>query len=188
MNCNKPGHPYIPLPESIILNIFSFAPSFEFYKRCKDLLAYDARDIISLVGKYYFIYPQQSSQIPQTDQSQITTPTTIVRSYLFLDYFLYHKHLLVLDDYDDFECYLRENRWACDASPKNTIVTESLRNIMRLSYFVNCLREVGRHQRQMTNDKIEQSNIGISFQCLIESINKESEDQTSMLRNYIGHL
>ena len=79
-------------------------------------------------------------------------------------------------------------RELCYKHPTNQIIRHSLRNIIRLSYFVNCLRELARYQRQMTNDKNEQSNIGISFQCLIESINKESEEQTKMLRNYIEHL
>ena len=56
---------------------------------------------------------------------------------------------------------------------------------MRLSYFVNCLRELARHQSKIVNDKGEQSNVGISFQCLIEDIHKETESQTQMLKDYI---
>ena len=168
--------PELPeLPESMILNIFSFYPSFVFYENCKRVLNYNTQNIFVLLREYYFSPPQP----------------LLIPSYLFLDYFLHHKHLLILDNHRHFEEYLKQNIWVrelCYKHPTNQIIRHSLRNIIRLSYFVNCLRELARYQRQMTNDKNEQSNIGISFQCLIESINKESEEQTKMLRNYIEHL
>ena len=166
------------LPESVILNIFLFSPSFVFYENCKGVLFYNLSSILVLLSKYYFSLPLLS-QLP---------PVHPVASYLFLDYFLHHKHLLILDNYQQFEDYLTQNIWArelCSNHPTNQIIHHSLRNIMRLSYFVNCLRELARYQRQITNDKIEQSNIGISFQCLIESVNKESEEQAKMLKHYM---
>ena len=163
------------LPESIVLNIFSFHPSFIFYKHCKDVLLYDKNTTLSLLDQYYFrLNPNHNPSLTE--------------AYLFLDYFLYHKHLLILDNHQQFEHYLRENYWVrdlCVKNPTNQTIRHSLRNIMRLSYFVNCLRELAKHQRQMTNDKIEQTNIGISFQCLIENINKETEAQTQMLKHYM---
>ena len=161
------------LPESVILNIFSFSPSFVFYENCKRVLHYKNESIFALLSNYYF--PPAPAPIP---------------SYLFLDYFLCHKHLLILDNYPHFEEYLKQNIWVrdlCYKYPTNQIIRRSLRNIMRLSYFVNCLRELARYQIQMTNDKVEQSNIGISYQCLIESVNKESEEQTKMLKNYMSN-
>ena len=163
------------IPESVTLHIFSFSPSFVFYENCKRVLNYNTQNIFVLLREYYFSPP----------------PPLLIPSYLFLDYFLHHKHLLILDNHRHFEEYLKQNIWVrelCYKHPTNQIIRHSLRNIIRLSYFVNCLRELARYQRQMTNDKNEQSNIGISFQCLIESINKESEEQTKMLRNYIEHL
>lgn len=59
---------------------------------------------------------------------------------------------------------------------------------MRLSYFVGCLRELAKYQRMLSKDKIEQTNIGISFQCLIENVNKESESQVQMLKYYIKRI
>lgn len=168
------------LPESVILNIFSFSPSFVFYKNCKRFLLYKNDMIFTLLHEYYF----QSSSGSPIPPSPLPIP-----NYLFLDYFLYHRHLLILDNYQQFEEYLNQNTWVrylCHTNPDNNIISESLRNIMRLSYFVCCLRELARHQRQITSDKIEQSNIGISFQCLIDSINKESEEQTKMLKHYIS--
>jgi len=158
------------LPESIILHIFSFCPSFVFYNHCKTILKYNTTSSINLVGKYCF----QNESMPE--------------KYLFLDYFLFHKHLLILDNYNNFEEYLQENCWGrnlCNKNPNNKIIHNSLRNIMRLSYFVICLRQLAREQRHKTENKIEQTNIGISFQCLIESINKESESQTKMLKYYM---
>lgn len=172
------------LPESVILNIFSFSPSFVFYENCKGVLNYNLPTIFALLSKYYFSLPLQSPLHPDSP----VPPVPPISSYLFLDYFLHHKHLLILDNYQEFEEYLKQNVWArelCYDYPANRIIHHSLRNIMRLSYFVNCLRELARYQRQMTNDKIEQSNIGISYQCLIECVNKESEEQTKMLKHYM---
>tara|TARA_B110001450_G_C17525073_1_gene442208 strand:+ start:413 stop:703 length:291 start_codon:yes stop_codon:yes gene_type:complete len=95
-----------------------------------------------------------------------------------------------LDNYKNFEDYLGENCWAkdlCNKNPDNKIISESLRNIMRLSYFVTCLRELAKYQRKKITNKIEQTNIGISFQYLIESVNKESEEQVKMLKHYISY-
>lgn len=170
----------LQLPDTIHLYIFSFFPSFTFYKYCKDILAYDNYTTFSLVSQYYF----RSLSTPPS----VIPKLSLTANYLFLDYFMYHKHLLILDDYCHFESYLRENYWVrdlCRKNPTNQIIHESLRNIMRLSYFVNCLRELVKEQRQMTNNKIEQTNIGISFQYLIESINKETETQTQMLKDYM---
>ena len=175
------------LPESVILNIFSFTPSFVFYENCKGVLNYNLPTIFALLSKYYFILPLQSPLHSLHPDSPVP-PVQLISSYLFLDYFLHHKHLLILDNYQPFEEYLKQNVWAselCYKHPTNQIIHHSLRNIMRLSYFVNCLRELARYQRQMTNDKIEQSNIGISYQCLIECVNKESEEQTKMLKHYM---
>jgi|TARA_B110000114_G_scaffold110819_1_gene116392 hypothetical protein len=165
------------LPEPVLLNIFSFSPSFVFYSQCKVILKYTNQYSINLVSNYYF----QSQTQSQTED--------ISKNYLFLDYFLFHRHLLILDKYHNFENYLHENCWAralCLTNPNNKIIPESLRNIMRLSYFVICLRKVVKYQRTNSKDKIEQTNIGISFQYLIESINKESEDQTKMLKDYMA--
>ena len=172
------------LPESVILNIFSFSPSFVFYENCKGVLNYKTPIIFALLSKYYFSLPLLSPPHSVHPNS----PVSPISSYLFLDYFLHHKHLLILDNYQPFEEYLKQNVWArelCCNHPTNQIIHHSLRNVMRLSYFVNCLRELARYQRQMTNDKIEQSNIGISYQCLIECVNKESEEQTKMLKHYM---
>lgn len=172
------------LPESVILNIFSFSPSFVFYENCKGVLKYNPPTIFALLSKYYFSLPLLS-QLPPAH------PVLPIASYLFLDYFLHHKHLLILDNYQEFEEYLKQNVWArelCCNHPTNQIIHHSLRNIMRLSYFVNCLRELARYQRQMANDKIEKSNISISYQCLIESVNKESEEQAKMLKHYMATI
>lgn len=174
---------YPSLPETIMLHIFSFLPSFIFYDQCINVLMYENEKIMVLLREYYFGYHDAKLE------PSLHPPSSLIPSYLFLDYFLYHKHLLILDNDQHFECYLRENCWVCDlceTNPKNRIIHESLRNIMRLSYFVNCLREIGRHQRQVTRDKIEQTNIGISFQSLIENIYKESESQTQMLKDYMA--
>jgi hypothetical protein len=164
------------LPRAVLLNIFSFSPSFVFYSQCNVILKYTNQNAINLVGNYYF----QSETQSQTED--------ISKNYLFLDYFLFHRHLLIMDKYHHFENYLRENDWArslCMTNVNNKIIPESLRNIMRLSYFVICLRKLVKYQRTISKDKIEQTNIGISFQYLIESINKESEDQTKMLKDYM---
>tara|TARA_A100001011_G_scaffold371352_1_gene428596 strand:+ start:4052 stop:4591 length:540 start_codon:yes stop_codon:yes gene_type:complete len=167
------------LPESIILYIFSFIPSFEFYKNCKNVLLYDTTTTINLVGKYYF-NPEMNNKNKTND---------LIANYLFLDYFLFHRHLLILDGFDKFEKYLYENHWVRHlwfTNPTNKNIHQTLRNIMRLLFFVNCLRDIARDQRQMTKDKLEQTNIGVSFQCLIENVYKESENQTQMLKCYIA--
>ena len=180
------------LPESIMLYIFSFIPSFEFYKNCKNVLLYDTTTTVILVGKYYF-NPEMDNETEtnknKNKNENKNKTNDLIANYLFLDYFLFHRHLLILDGFDKFEKYLYENHWVrnlCATNPTNQIIHQSLRNIMRLLFFVNCLREIGRHQRQMTKDKLEQTNIGISFQCLIENVYKESEDQTQMLKCYIA--
>ncbi len=168
------------LPEPIMLNIFSYSPSFVFYCHCKIILKYDIATIINLVGKYYF----QDIDNKLDNRLQI-------ENYIILDYFIYHKHLLILDNNHHFENYLKENYWAnnlCKKNPNDESIRNSLRNIMRLSYFVKCLRELERHQRKISKDKAEQTNIGISYQYLIESINSESESQTKMLKYYINHM
>lgn len=165
------------LPEPILLDIFSFSPSFVFYSQCKVILKYTNQYSFHLVGNYYF-------------QSQIQSQTEYIsKNFLFLDYFLFHRHLLILDKYHHFENYLNGNCWArdlCLANPNNKNIPESLRNIMRLSYFVICLRTLVKYQRTTSKDKIEQTNIGISFQYFIESINIESEAQTKMLKDYMA--
>jgi len=164
------------IPESILLHIFSFRPSFVFYRCCNVVLKYNLSITTGLVNKYYF------------NKDGSTLSLALLQKFLFLDYFLSYKHLLILDYNYDFECYLRDNYWVKDLCLKyqnNKIIHSSLRNIMRLSYFVNCLREIARYQREVTSDKIEQTSIGLSFQCLIENINKESETQTQMLKHYI---
>tara|TARA_Y100000389_G_C17008418_1_gene292905 strand:- start:81 stop:482 length:402 start_codon:yes stop_codon:yes gene_type:complete len=119
-----------------------------------------------------------------------TKTNVLSESYLFLDYFISHKHLLILDKNPNFEKYLIENRWLADIQKSapalnKKVIQNSLRNIMRLSYFVKCLRELERHQRKMSKDKIEQTNIGASYKYLIESIQVESESQTKMLKYYL---
>lgn len=164
------------IPDSLILHIFSFSHSFDFYINCKRVLKYKNDKSINLTSRNYF------------DNEVNSDNPKIIYFYLFLDYFLIHRHLLILDTYESFEIYFLENHWVrdlCNKNPTNTIIHESLRNIMRLSFFVNCLREIGRHQRQYTRDKLEQTNIGISFQCLIESILSQSEFQTQMLKYYM---
>lgn len=164
------------LPEAILLNIFSFAPSFVFYHHCRTILKYDTATTISLVSKYYFQYIDNKDQI---------------HNLIILDYFINHRHLLILDNKHHFENYLKESRWAnniCKKNPKDESIKNSLRNIMRLSYFVNCLRDLERHQRSISKDKIEQTNIGVSYRYLIESINSESESQVKMLKYYINHM
>jgi len=163
-------------PDSVLLHIFSFSPSFVFYGRCRTILKYENSLTIDYIKMYY--YPDN------------TATNLLSESYLFLDYFLSHKHLLILDKNPNFEKYLIENRWLADiqksALPSNKkIINNSLRNIMRLSYFVKCLRELERHQRKISKDKIEQTNIGVSYKYLIESINVESESQTKMLKYYL---
>lgn len=168
----------LDLPDNIILIIFSFFPSFTFYTYCKDILHFDDDTTFNSVSQYYFHF---LSETPKASQH-------LVSSYIFLDYFCCYKHLLILDNHKQFEVYLRENHWVqelCKTNPKNKTIHESLRNIMRLSYFVNCLRELARNQSKIVNDKGEQSNVGISFQCLIEDIHKETESQTQMLKDYI---
>ena len=163
------------IPESIILNIFSFYPSFVFFYNCKSILKYDIATTINLIGKYYFQKVNDKAQIG---------------NHLFLEYFMYHKHLLILDNYPQFESYLRENYWVkelCLKNPNDKIIHSSLRNIIRLSYFVKCLRELAKYQRQNSIDKIEQTNIGVSYQYLIENINSESESQTRMLKHYMKY-
>lgn len=163
-------------PDSVLLHIFSFSPSFVFYGRCRKVLNYKKSLTMNHVKMYY--YPEES------------TTNVLSESYLFLDYFLCHKHLLILDKNPNFEKYLIENRWLADiqksASAANKkVISNSLRNIMRLSYFVKCLRELERHQREKSKDKIEQTNIGVSYKYLIESIHKESESQSKMLKHYL---
>ena len=164
------------LPESLLLHIFSFSPSFVFYGRCKTVLNYDNSSTMDYIKMYYF---------PDNTATNILS-----EKYLFLDYFLSHKHLLILDNNSNFEKYFRENRWLANIQksappPNKKVISSSSRNIMRLSYFVECLRDLGRHQRQLSKDKIEQSNIGISYKYLVESILVESESQTKMLKYYL---
>lgn len=162
------------ITEALLINIFSFSPSFVFYSQCKTILNYSNQYSIILTRKYYFDEHEKLVSV----------------NYVFLDYFLFHKHLLILDNYKKFEDYLGENCWAkdlCNKNPDNKIISESLRNIMRLSYFVTCLRELAKYQRKKITNKIEQTNIGISFQYLIESVNKESEEQVKMLKHYISY-
>lgn len=164
------------LPEPILLNIFSFAPSFVFYEHCKNILKYDIETIINFVSKYYFQDIDNKSQI---------------QNCIILDYFIYHKHLLILDNNLHFENYLQENYWAnelCMKNPNDKCISSSLRNILRLSYFVNCLRQLERYQRRISKDKTEQTNIGVSYHYLIDSIHNESESQTKMLKYYIDNM
>ena len=163
------------VPESLLLHIFSFSPSFVFYHYCKTVLNYDIVTILNVMGEYYFQHIQDKRQR---------------ENYMILDYFIYHKHLLILDNNPQFEYYLKENYWAnelCMKNPNDESISSSLRNIMRLSYFVDCLRQLERYQRQISKDKTEQTNIGISYRYFIDSIHNESESQVKMLKNYIKH-
>ena len=112
---------------------------------------------------------------------------SLLRDYVLLDYFLYHKHLLVLDKWSDFLNFYRENgyleNYHSNHDKRNGCITiKNTKNIMRLSYFVSSLRKIELHQRQNMKDKIEKSNIGIAFKILIDSINKESEIELELLR------
>jgi len=154
----------------IILHILSFTHSFNFYNISKRIVKSK-----SLLNNYFDFNIQEEVSL------------SLLRDYVLLDYFLYHKHLLILDKWQDFSNFYKVNgnlnKYHFN-SDKNTTYTrtENTKNIMRISYFVSSLRRIELHQRQKTNDKIEQSNTGIAFKIFIDSIHKESEIELELLR------
>lgn len=162
---------------SIVSYILSFNHSFDFHKVTKSPIIWN--------NYFGFEHNQEVS-------------LSLLRDYILLDYFLHHRHLLLLDTWTSFSSYFYEHySFLCGHNLKSKfqnkkqvyetqvskIPTCYVKNIARLSYFVSCLRRIELHQRQKTKDKMEQTNIGICFQYLIENVNNQSEIELEMVKN-----
>lgn len=157
---------------SIVSYILSFNHSFDFHKVTKSPIIWN--------NYYGFEHNQELS-------------LSLLRDYILLDYFLHHRHLLLLDEWTEFSRYFREHYFFmcyCNLKSKfqhetqvSKIPTNYVKNIARLSYFVSCLRRIELHQRQKTKDKMEKTNIGICFQYLIKNVNNQSEIELEMVKN-----
>ena len=160
------------IDNSIMIYILSFIPSFHFYKVAKS----------ELLWRNYFGF-----------KSNQTVSLSLIREYVLLEYFLNRRHLLLLDEWKSFRAQLNTHyRPHCHGyqsmvqeSKKTTqtqISIESVKNIARLTYFISCLRRIELHQRKNTKDKMEQTNIGMSFKILIDAVSKQSEIELEMIR------
>ena len=162
---------------SIVIHILSFTHSFYFYKTTKS----------EILWRNYFGFKREQ-----------TVTFSLVREYVLLEYFLYHRHLLLLDEWKPFRKQFDEhyrdlcrpnfnnnsnsNNNSNNNSNSNNKIT-NVKNIARLTYFISCLRRIEFHQRRNTSDKMEQTNIGICFNILIKSVSKQSEIELEMARD-----
>jgi hypothetical protein len=168
----------------ILIHILSFIPSYYFYKVTKSEL---------LWRNYFGFKPEDKISL------------SLIREYVLLDYFLNRRHLLLLDEWKSFRIQFNEHyRPHCygyqsmmqagrQVDPKKTrqkdvsiesvqTSIKSVKNIARLTYFISCLRRIELHQRKCTKDKMEQTNIGMSFKILIDAVSKQSEIELEMIR------
>lgn len=171
------------IDNSIMIYILSFIPSFHFYKVARS----------ELLWKNYFGF-----------KSNQKVSLSLIREYVLLEYFLNRRHLLLLDEWKPFRaqfnihyrphCYgyqnmiknqkpvqEQENTQTHNQNQKHVSIG-SIKNIARLSYFISCLRRIELHQRKNTKDKLEQTNIGVSFKILIDAVSKQSEIELEMIR------
>ena len=164
--------PYIQVDNYILIHILSFIPSYYVYKVTKS----------ELLWRNYFGFKPED---------KITL--SLIREYVLLEYFLNRRHLLLLDEWKPFRAQFNTHyRPPCHGyqsmiqEPKKTTQTqisiESVKNIARLTYFISCLRRIELHQRKNTKDKMEQTNIGMSFKILIDAVSKQSEIELEMIR------
>ena len=167
----------VHIDNSIMIHILSFIPSYYFYKVTKSEL---------LWRNYFGFKPEDKISL------------SLIREYVLLDYFLDRRHLLLLDEWKPFRIQFNEHyRPHCygyqsmiqagrQVDPKKTrqkdVSIESVKNIARLTYFISCLRRIELHQRKCTKDKMEQTNIGMSFKILIDAVSKQSEIELEMIR------
>ena len=160
------------IDNSIMIYILSFIPSFHFYKVAKS----------ELLWRNYFGF-----------KSNQTVSLSLIREYVLLEYFLNRRHLLLLDEWKPFRAKFNTHYrppyhgyQGMIQEPKKTTQTqisiESVKNIARLTYFISCLRRIELHQRKNTKDKMEQTNIGMSFKILIDAVSKQSEIELEMIR------
>lgn len=163
----------------ILIHILSFIPSYYFYKVTKSEL---------LWRNYFGFKPEDKFSL------------SLIREYVLLDYFLNRRHLLLLDEWKPFRIQFNEHyRPHCygyqsiiqdtkktrqkDVSIESVQTSiESVKNIARLTYFISCLRRIELHRRKCTKDKMEQTNIGMSFKILIDAVSKQSEIELEMIR------
>lgn len=169
----------VHIDNSIMIHILSFIPSYYFYKVTKS----------ELLWQNYFGF-----------KSEDKISLSLIREYVLLDYFLNRRHLLLLDEWKPFRiqfnehyrphCYgyqsmVQTGRQAIQDTKKTRqkhVSIESVKNIARLTYFISCLRRIELHQRKCTKDKMEQTNIGMSFKILIDAVSKQSEIELEMIR------
>lgn len=168
------------LPDTIIMNIFTYCyQSYDFFKLA-NILNFSSEAICRTLFCEYF------EEIPG---GYVKEDQTLIKKYVSLDFFLFHKHLLILDDDTEFKKYFRSNDWSskiCQTHPDDFILYSSLKNIIRISYFVDDLRVIEQHQRQITKDKILQTNISRSFKLFIDTMNTKSENEKDMIMSYIN--
>lgn len=172
MSKDKPYTCKPHIDNSIMIYILSFIPSYYVYKVTKS----------ELLWRNYFGF-----------KSNQTVSLSLIREYVLLEYFLNRRHLLLLDEWKPFRAQFNTHyRPPCHGyqsmiqeSKKTTqtqISIESVKNIARLTYFISCLRRIELHQRKNTKDKMEQTNIGMSFKILIDAVSKQSEIELEMIR------
>ena len=170
----------IMFPEDILIYILTFMNSFDFYvfsKLFKLSLSLINNTLTSLPHYYYNSKIDSNSNFKEYE--------TNIKNYLLIDYFTEKRHLLFLNEWPEFKSYFFNNTWATNIYIKHHKLKHYIINIMRLSFFVNILRNVYNKEIKKEKDKIVRTNIDICFTNLIVDIQKKSEYETKLLKTYI---
>lgn len=168
----------IMIPESILIHILTFMNSFDFYRFSKlfNLSLCLINNVLASLPHYYY-----NSKIVCNSEFKEN-----IKNYLLIDYFTERRHLLFLNEWPEFKSYFFNNTWATNIYMKHHKLKHYIINIMRLSFFVNILRNVYSEEIKKEKDKIVRTNIDICFTNLIIDIQKKSEYETKLLKTYIN--
>ena len=173
----------ILIPESVLIHILTFMNSFEFYRISKLLnlsLSLINNTLTSLPHYYY------NNKIDYNYNKDSKEYEISIKNYLLIDYFTEKRHLLFLNEWPEFKSYFFNNSWATNIYIKHHKFKHYIINIMRLSFFVDVLRNIYYEEIKKEKDKIVRTNIDICFTNLIIDIQKESEYEAKLLKTYIN--
>uniref|UniRef100_A0AB39J6J7 F-box domain-containing protein n=1 Tax=Florenciella sp. virus SA2 TaxID=3240092 RepID=A0AB39J6J7_9VIRU len=168
----------IIIPENVLIYILTFMNSFDFYKISKLLnlsLSSIYKTLISPLYSHYYC----NSGINNIDD---------IKYYLLIDYFTDKRHLLFLNEWPEFKSYFFNNSWATNIYLRYHHLKHYIINIMRLTFFINVLRNVQFKETRKCpeEDKMVKTNIGVCFNLLIVDLQKKSEYETTLLKSYIN--
>tara|TARA_Y100000389_G_scaffold204851_1_gene260174 strand:+ start:1503 stop:2051 length:549 start_codon:yes stop_codon:yes gene_type:complete len=170
----------IIIPESILIYILTFMNSFDFYKISKLLKLPLSLINNVLISPVYCHFYCNSGINDVNDVNEI-------KYYLLIDYFTDKRHLLFLNEWPEFKTYFFNNSWATNIYFRYHHLKHYIINIMRLSFFVDVLRNVQFKETRKCpeKDKMVKTNIGICFNALIVDLQNKSEYETRLLKSYI---